>query len=299
MNNRKRLTYCVAEHYFVIEAPETDFELMTNYAPFIAELPQGVQPLYELQVSEPQDALPDVPAEWETVYMDRTEEDMPRIEIYRNNGNWILREAVSRDAECCMQITATPDFAHCELLRIPMKSRFAVDNAAMLLFAFSSARFATLEMHASVTVRGDLGYLFLGKSGTGKSTHSRLWQECFKDAWLLNDDNPVVRLKEDGAYVYGSPWSGKTPCYKNDVRRIGAFVKLAQAPYNKMHTLRLPEAYAYILSSSSGLKIVPQVMDQLYDTISRLIQTVQVYGLECLPDTAAAELCAQTVMPKA
>jgi len=296
MNNRKRVTYCVAEHYFVIEAAESVFEPMTNYAPFISTFPQNKQPLFELQVEEPQETLPIISEEWESLYTDKSDADMPRIEIYRNGDEWILRESMMRDGEACLQITASHDFSKCRLLQLPSKSRFAIDNASMLLFAFTSARFATLEMHASVTVRGDYGYLFLGKSGTGKSTHSRMWLETFEDAWLLNDDNPVVRLKEDGAYVYGSPWSGKTPCYKNDVRRIGAFVKLVQAPYNKAHTLRLPEAYAYILSSSSGLKIVPEMMDQLYDTISRLIQTVQVYGLECLPDNDAAQLCAQTVM---
>lgn len=296
MNNRKRVTYCVAEHYFVVEAPEAVFEPMTNYVPFETELPADKQPLFELQVEEPQDTLPAMEAGWETVYTDKSDEDMPRIEIYSNGEDWILREAMSREAEPCLQISASHDFSRCRLNQLPTKSRFGIDNATMLLFAFTSAHLATLEMHASVTVRGDYGYLFLGKSGTGKSTHSRLWMETFEDAWLLNDDNPVVRLKEDGAYVYGSPWSGKTPCYKNDVRRIGAFVKLAQAPYNKEHILRLPEAYAYILSSSSGLKIVPEMMDQLYDTISKLIQTVQVYGLECLPDKDAALLCAKTVM---
>ena len=56
----------------------------------------------------------------------------------------------------------------------------------------------------------------MGKSGTGKSTHSRLWLENVPGATLLNDDNPIVRLTLVGAIVYGSPWSGKTPCYKNE-----------------------------------------------------------------------------------
>ncbi len=302
--NRKQVSYCVAEHYFVIDAPANVFELMTNYVPFETVVPSGGQPLFTLYVNEPRTSLDIVTEDWKTVYADNREEDMPRIEIYRRNTDWLVCEAVSRDSETCLQITADEDFSHCQLTFLDNNerpngyTRFAIDNATMLLFAFTSLHYATLEMHASVTVRGDYGYLFLGKSGTGKSTHSRLWMETFPDAWLLNDDNPIVRLKADGAFVYGSPWSGKTPCYKNDMRRIGAFVKLVQAPYNKMHTLRLPEAYAYILSSSSGLKIVPEMMDKLYDTISRLIQTVQVYGLECLPDTAAARLCAEEIMHK-
>ncbi len=303
----------VAEHNFAITAPDAIFASLPNYEPF--EL--SIQPenlLYHLTVNEPVDALDTDTSAFEPVYVEsliRTEPNdlkMPRLDIYRNADKWLILEATDKQSPFSLRVEASADFSEAILdhtlpqtvdpqaQRSPV--RFAVDNAAMLLFAFASAKYATLEMHASVTVRGDYGYLFLGKSGTGKSTHSQQWMKAFPDAWLLNDDNPVVRLKPDGVYVYGSPWSGKTPCYKNDVRRVGAFVKLLQAPYNKVHTLKLPEAYAYVLSSASGLKIVSEVMDVLFDTISTIIQTAPVYGLECLPDTAAAELCAQTIMPK-
>ena len=291
--------YLVAEHLFTVEAPESVYALMTNYAPFEVTQVDDRQPLFALTMHEPQTELPALSADCQTVYSDTTEDDMPRLDIYRDNGTWILREAINKTAPVTLHMTMSEDFSQAHLYMLANANlRFAVDNATMLLFAFASAKYATLEMHASVTIRGDYGYMFLGKSGTGKSTHSRQWIETFQDAWLLNDDNPVVRLKEDGVYVYGSPWSGKTPCYKNEVRRVGAFVKLLQAPYNKMHTLRLPEAYAYILSSSSGLKIIPEIMDTLFETISRLIQTVQIYGMECLPNHDAAILCAETVMPK-
>ena len=287
----------VAEHIFSVEAPESVYALMTNYAPFAIEQPTDSQLLFALTIHEPVAELPALSSDLQAVYTDTSEDDMPRLDIYRENSHWLLREAINKTAQTSLHLTMSEDFSEAHLFLLENSNlRFAVDNATMLLFAFASAKYATLEMHASVTVRGDYGYLFLGKSGTGKSTHSRQWLETFPDAWLLNDDNPVVRLKEDGVYVYGSPWSGKTPCYKNEVRRVGAFVKLLQAPYNKMHTLRLPEAYAYILSSSSGLKIIPEVMDTLFDTISRLIQTVQVYGMECLPDHDAAKLCAETVL---
>ena len=59
--------------------------------------------------------------------------------------------------------------------------------------------------------------------------------------------------------------------------------------------MRLPEAYANMLCSCSGLKIIPEMMDGLYATISRIIQTVPVYQLECLPDTDAARLCHDTL----
>lgn len=170
--------------------------------------------------------------------------------------------------------------------------RFCIDNALMLLFAFRTAPMMTLEMHAAVVVRDEArGYLFLGHSGTGKSTHARQWLAAFDDAWLLNDDNPILRVMENGEVrVYGSPWSGKTPCYKNAYARVGGIVKLSQAPHNKIRTISLPEAYAYMLSSASGLKMDRQMADYMYESIKHVITHVKCYHLDCLPNTEAAEV---------
>lgn len=288
-----RQNYIVAGQRFVIEAAEHLMEPMANYAPFASD-ETSAQALFTLRVKEVDEIEATHPT-WRTVFTDTSDDDMPRIEVYRDGTDWIIRESMFKDSPICLQIRATEDFGQAELQTPRQSSRFAIDNAAMLLYAFTTADKGILEMHASVTVRGDRAYMFLGKSGTGKSTHSRQWMAAFADAWLLNDDNPILRIEEhDGekqVWVYGSPWSGKTPCYKNDCRRVGAIVKLTQAPENKTHTLRLPEAYAYMLSSSSGLKIEPKMMDALYETMSQAIQLVTVYGLECLPNTDAAEVC--------
>lgn len=301
--------YQVAEHLFSIEAESEKLALLTNYEPFlIAPDAACGELLFALQVmEEPWVELPD--SEQHHVYTDTSDEDMPRIEIYRlgealptdgvsgsDERDWLFQVSLRKDSPVCARFRASHDFRCGQLWLFGKDTRFAIDNAAMLLFAFASAKTGTLEMHASVTVREGRGYLFLGHSGTGKSTHSRLWQLAFEDAWLLNDDNPVVRLWPDGrVVVYGSPWSGKTPCYKNDKAPVGAIVKLSQAPQNIIRRLQLPEAYAYMLSSSSGLKIMPEMMDALYDTISRLIQITPLFGLECLPDTDAAHVCYDAV----
>ena len=97
------------------------------------------------------------------------------------------------------------------------------------------------------------GYLFLGKSGTGKSTHSQLWLKHIPGTELLNDDNPAVRLINDEVIVYGTPWSGKTPCYKNKQVPIGAFVKLEQYPENIIRREPPLKAFATLLTSTSSM----------------------------------------------
>ena len=305
-----RTYYRVAEHLFAVESSNTVLlQCMTNYEPFreptpnpnIKERELGKE-IFTLRVEGDEakgekakgERLKVRGREWTHVFTDNAEADMPRIEVYKAKG-WLFRVAMVANAPICCELECNEDFTE-GVLHIAADCqdvRFCIDNALMLLFAFRTAPLMTLEMHAAVVVRGDgRGYLFLGHSGTGKSTHARMWLQAFPDAWLLNDDNPILRVMEDGEVrVYGSPWSGKTPCYKNAYARVGGIIKLSQAPHNQIRKLSLPEAYAYILSSASGLKIERQMTDNMYNTIRDVITQVGCYHMECQPNTEAAEVC--------
>ena len=139
-------------------------------------------------------------------------------------------------------------------------------------------------------------YALVGKSGTGKSTHARLWLQHIEGTELINDDNPVVRIAGDGtAVVYGSPWSGKTPCYRNVSCPLGGIVVLSQAPYNKIRRLGGIEAYVALMESISGKRWDERIADGLHQTENALASHVPVWHLECLPDGAAARLCCSNV----
>lgn len=283
--------YCVANHHFAIEATPEQFAQIPNYAPFLTD-ETGQSHVFIIHVRET--AIPDVEG-WAHIYTDRSDEDMPRIEMYQKDGEWLFFTSMYRDTEvvCAMQCSA--DWKDVTVFLRPDNVRFAIDNAAMLVYAFATADKQTLLFHSSVTVRQNRAYMFLGHSGTGKSTHSQQWKAAFEDAHLLNDDNPVVRiLPDETVRVYGSPWSGKTPCYKNESAPVQALVQLVQAPENKMAKLKMSQAYPYILASVSGLKVLPQMMDRLFESIAKLLEISPVYRLECLPNPDAARLCAQT-----
>lgn len=284
-------TYIVGEHVFAIEAAEEYFAQLSNYTPFEAVQTEQTH-VFIIHVTE--DELPSA-ENWKHVHTDTSDDDMPRIEMYSKEGEWLFLISMYRSSDIVCALTCSADWRE---VKVAMKSgfeRFAIDNAAMLVYAFRTTAMKTLLFHASVIVREGKGYLFLGHSGTGKSTHSRQWLAAFEDAQLLNDDNPVVRLFDDGSVrVYGSPWSGKTACYINEKAPIGALVQLAQAPENKIEQLRMSQAYPYMLSSVSGLKILPEAMDAIYESIAMLLERCPVYRLECLPNVAAAQLCAQT-----
>lgn len=124
----------------------------------------------------------------------------------------------------------------------------------------------------------------MGKSGTGKSTHAQLWREYIAGAELLNDDNPAVRFFGDTAYACGTPWSGKTPCYKNLQFPIGGMARLSQAAENRFQRQEGADAFVAIYPGCSVIAENETLRHHLYDTLTRLANSVKVGTLECLPN---------------
>ncbi|WP_195460731.1 hypothetical protein [Alistipes sp. D31t1_170403_E11] len=167
---------------------------------------------------------------------------------------------------------------------------------AWTLFNIAALPHGAVAFHSSVIRYRGKGVLFLGESGTGKSTHTRLWREHIPGAELLNDDSPIIRATEREAIVFGSPWSGKTPCYRNESCPITAVVRLSQAPHNHIRRLRPIEAIGALLPSAPpAFARDERLSDDTCGLLSRLIAQVPVYHLECLPDAAAAQLSCDTV----
>lgn len=191
-------------------------------------------------------------------------------------------------------LVTTPDYRSAKI-SVESSWGFGVNNAIMILYALTTANLRTALFHSSVVSYQGRGYMFLGKSGTGKSTHSSLWLKYIEGTELVNDDNPVVRICDNNEVrVYGSPWSGKTPCYRNVDYPIGAIVNLEQAPYNDIRRMKGVRAYAAIMASISGKRWDSQLADGLHSTEKLIVGLVPVWHLECLPDEAAARLCCTT-----
>ncbi len=169
-----------------------------------------------------------------------------------------------------------------------------------ILFGLAITPRHAIAIHSSTIRCSEKAALFLGESGTGKSTHTRLWREHISGAVLLNDDSPIIRISEGRAIVCGSPWSGKTPCYKQEQWPISGLVRLSQAPHNRIRRLGVIQAIGALLPSCPpAFAFDNRLQDAICNTLSQLITLVPVYHLECLPDQAAAELSHQTLMDHA
>ena len=283
--------YKVAGHQFGVIMPDNDmsWSVMEPYQPFQSDDSDDCVFTAELIGT-----IPDI-SNKKRVTVSCEGSEMPRIELYEWEGQWLLEIAPSMNAPVRVYLITDKVFKHAKF-RLLGSTSFSINTVMMLMFAFATARKNTLLMHSSVTMKDGKGYLFLGKSGTGKSTHSQLWINNIEGCSLLNDDNPVVRVTETGEVrVYGSPWSGKTPCYRNLDVPVGAIVTLQQAKTNKIRRQSLPEAYASVYVSFSGYRFIKEMADGLHITNAMVVSKVPCYLLDCLPDADAAFLCYQTV----
>ena len=133
--------------------------------------------------------------------------------------------------------------------------------------------------------------MFLGKSGQGKSTHSDMWVKYIEGSTLINDDNPVLRIASDGTpIIYGSPWSGKRPIYKDVHYPIGGLAAIEQAKENRIRKENVPTAFGILLNSCSTLKFDKSIHMSICGTVSKVLERLPVYTLSCRPDKEAAEV---------
>lgn len=282
-------SYSVAGFSFRIQADETMVGRMANLRPF--EAPAGGEELFFLQQVE---SLPE--AEGAPLFHTDDGPGFPEITLWDTPQGYLFQVSPLPGFPVAVRLLSQKNFSAAHMSLSGTDDVFGLNNSLMLLFAFASASRGALEMHASVVMHQSKGYLFLGRSGTGKSTHSRLWLENIPGTELLNDDNPVLRLMPGGqARVFGSPWSGKTPCYKAKDVPVGAIVRIQQAPANDIVRLSPLQAYASLMASASAFRPFREQAEGWHRTLEALSGTVPCFTLSCLPDAAAAQLCHQTV----
>lgn len=194
------------------------------------------------------------------------------------------------------QLYVMDSFAHAEVvlhLNDPLAGQ-VLSIFIRMVFSQAILMHQAVSLHAAVVVKEKRAYLFMGKSGTGKSTHARLWMQYLKDVTLLNDDNPTMRINKEQIMVYGTPWSGKTPCYKNESFPVGGIVRLQQSLENRFSPQNDVSAFTTLLP---GCAVFPktQLQNNLYDTLSYIVSRVKIGQLHCLPNEDAAKLCATSL----
>ena len=132
---------------------------------------------------------------------------------------------------------------------------FLENNAIHALIAEKLVEYDTLLFHGSALCMDGEAYIFTAPSGTGKSTHARLWREAFGDrVWMINDDKPLIQVQDGKALVYGSPWDGKHHLSRNASAPLKAILWLSQSAENRLKPMTRVDAYQVLLRQSYASK---------------------------------------------
>lgn len=282
-------TYNIAGHIVSLQMPEGRiWERMTNLVPFETEDQEPLIAFRQVESLDEQAPLPLLVSE---------DEGFPMISIGKTeSGKWFFTMAPLNNLPVSCNCVASEDFSEVDFQILnPRQAVFSINNTMMLVYALRTAPLLTLEIHASVVMKGGKGFAFLGKSGTGKSTHSRMWLENIPGTELLNDDNPIIRIIDGKAGIYGSPWSGKTPCYRQMSVELGAVVRIVRASSNFTERLSPAQGYACLYPSVSAYRPDRKIADGVHNTLVELIAKVPCYNMHCLPNGEAATVCCNTV----
>lgn len=146
----------------------------------------------------------------------------------------------------------------------------------------------TLLFHGSVVAVDGQGYLFTAKSGTGKSTHTRLWRELFRNrAVMVNDDKPFLRITDSGVWAYGSPWSGKHGLDTNICVPLKGICLLERGKENHIWKAK-PQALLPILQRQAYRPTDLSRLDKFLKLVDILAIKVPLWHMECSKDPQAA-----------
>lgn len=147
-----------------------------------------------------------------------------------------------------------------------------------------------LLFHGSVVAVDEQGYLFTAKSGTGKSTHTRLWRELLGErAIMINDDKPLLHITEKGVVVYGTPWDGKHHLSSNIAVPLKGICILNRDTTNHIEKTQKCRAYPMLLQQSYR-SLNREKMTKTLALIDLLTAKTSLYELGCNMDLEAAQV---------
>lgn len=156
-------------------------------------------------------------------------------------------------------------------------------------------RLQTLFLHASVVDFEGQGIVFVGPSGIGKTTQAELWREV-EGADILNGDKAFIRKRDDGIYVYGSPWRGSSPYFINRKTPLKGIVVLRQGKTNKIRRVDLVEAIEVFMPHVFLPHWDEKCMENALATLDGILADASIWMLECQPDGEAVKITKESVL---
>lgn len=184
------------------------------------------------------------------------------------------------------------------------KAAEGVNVEQMENFAFSgifnraAIKYGTMLVHSSALIYDGGAYLFSGDSGVGKSTHTRLWLKAFGDkVHIMNDDKPVVKLYDDKAVAFGTPFDGGSGIALNEAYPLKAIIFIERGEEN---SVRVPETKELIqkLYFQTAHMVGASTAENMLKNFEKLLSLTKFYVLTCNTDISAAHTAFEKIVGK-
>lgn len=156
----------------------------------------------------------------------------------------------------------------------------------------------TIVFHGSVVALNGKAYLFTAPSGTGKTTHTRLWLEQLPEAYVLNGDKPFLKATTgEKVLACGGPWRGKEKYGCNETLPLEAICLLERSAENHIEAISPREAMNTLIRQSN-IPEGPNAMIQALQIIDRISRNVRLYRLGCNMNPEAAQISIRAMIPE-
>ena len=164
------------------------------------------------------------------------------------------------------------------------------------IFNRAAIKYGTMLVHSSALIYDGGAYLFSGDSGVGKSTHTRLWLKAFGDkVHIMNDDKPVVKLYDDKAVAFGTPFDGGSGIALNESYPLKAIIFVERGEEN---SVRIPENKEIIqkLYFQTARMVNRETAEKMLINIERILSLTKFYVLSCNMDITAAYTAFESII---
>jgi hypothetical protein len=141
--------------------------------------------------------------------------------------------------------------------------------------------------HGVVLAVDGVGYLLTAKSGTGKTTHARLWTKNIENSYIINGDKPLIKIEGDDIITYGTLWCGKEDYGVNEHVPLKALCILERGAENQIVPISSSEAFPVLYQQTHHLDDAADVAATL-QLLAQLTKEVKLFRLQCNMEDEAA-----------
>ena len=159
-----------------------------------------------------------------------------------------------------------------------------------------AANFNTFMLHGAVFTVGEHCLCLSALSGTGKTTHMRMWQELLGDKLtVINGDKPLIRLEDGKPVAYGTPYNGKENYGTKAKAVLTDLCFIERAKDNSVEKLRKDEVIDRIMNQAYMPQNAVAALNVL-DMVDKLLAFCNLWLIKCNPTVNAAEVAYKTII---